>query len=174
MSDAVPTPPTSDAVLRGEAPNPTVLSLDELRSRIGTVIGVSSWRDVGQGRIDRFAEVTDDHQFIHLDTGRAQAETPFGGTIAHGFLTLSLLSSMAYEALPSVQGRVMGINYGFDRVRFLAPVRAGSRLRAHFTLSDLTMRAEKEAMLRHAVTIEVEGQAKPALAADWLTIAVLA
>jgi acyl dehydratase len=164
---------TSDEVIRGEAPNPSVLSIEELRARIGTVMGVSSWRAIDQARIDRFAEVTIDHQFIHLDAERARAETPFGGTIAHGFLTLSLLSSMAYEALPTVQGRAMGINYGFDRVRFLAPVRSGSRVRAHFTLADLVMRSEREAMLRHTVTIEIEGQAKPALAADWLTLAVL-
>ncbi|HEX2553810.1 MAG TPA: MaoC family dehydratase [Microvirga sp.] len=165
---------TSDEVIRGEAANPTILSIEDLRARIGGVVGVSSWREVGQDRIDRFAEVTIDHQFIHLDPERAKAETPFGGTIAHGFLTLSLLSSMAYEVLPTVRGRAMGINYGFDRVRFLAPVRAGSRVRGHFTLADVAMRSEKEAMLRHAVTIEIEGQQKPALAADWLTLAVLA
>lgn len=176
-SEATPqhlsTPAVSEAVLRGEAAHPHVLSVEDLRARIGTLVGVSSWREVDQARIDRFAEVTVDHQFIHLDAQRARAETPFGGTIAHGFLTLSLLSSMAYEVLPTVQGRVMGINYGFDRVRFLAPVRSGSRVRGHFTLSDLTMRSDTEAMLRHAVTVEIEGQVKPALAADWLTLAVL-
>lgn len=165
---------TSEAVNRGEAPNPHVLSVEALRARIGSVIGVSSWHRIDQARIDRFAEITNDRQFIHLDAQRAAAETAFGGTIAHGFLTLSLLSSMAYEVLPTVRGRVMGINYGFDRVRFLAPVRAGSRVRGHFTLADVAMRSDREAMLRHAVTVEIEGQAKPALAADWLTLAVLA
>ena len=165
---------TSDAVLRGEAANPTVVPLEALKALIGEEIGVSSWRAMSQERIDRFAEVTDDHQFIHLDRERAARETPFGGTIAHGFLTLALLSSMAYEALPTIEGRTMGINYGFDRVRFLTPVRSGSRVRAHFTLADVVSRSPKEVMLRYALTIEIEGQAKPALAAEWLTLAVLA
>jgi acyl dehydratase len=150
------------------------LSLAELRDRVGQEVGVSRWIAVTQDVIDGFAEVTQDHQFIHVDPERAAAETPFGGTIAHGFLTLSLLSACAYDALPQIEGRAMGINYGFDKIRFLTPVRSGSRVRARFTLSEVTMRSPTEALMRYGVTIEIEGAAKPALAADWLTMAVLA
>jgi acyl dehydratase len=149
------------------------VSVDALRQRIGEEIGVSAWHLVDQERIDRFADVTEDHQFIHVDPARAAAEAPFGGTIAHGFLTLSLLARMGQEALPAIQGRAMGINYGFDRVRFLSPVPAGARLRARFVLGDVAMRSEKEVQLRYDVTVEIEGVAKPALAAEWLTLAVL-
>jgi acyl dehydratase len=165
---------TLNAVALGQVPNPNTVPLDALRARIGETIGTSSWREVAQERVDRFAEVTDDHQFIHIDPERARRETPFGGSIAHGFLTLSLLSTMAYETLPTVEGRALGINYGFDRVRFLAPVRAGKRVRAHFTLADVTEREAKQVLLRYAVTVEIEGEAKPALSAEWLTLTVLA
>jgi acyl dehydratase len=165
---------TSNAVALGQVPNPNTVPLDALRARIGETIGTSSWREVAQERVDRFAEVTDDHQFIHIDPERARRETPFGGSIAHGFLTLSLLSTMAYETLPTVEGRALGINYGFDRVRFLAPVRAGKRVRAHFTLADVTEREAKQVLLRYTVTVEIEGEAKPALSAEWLTLTVLA
>jgi acyl dehydratase len=150
------------------------LSVDDLKERVGTELGVSGWRLVDQDTIDRFAAVTEDRQFIHVDPARAAAETPFGGAIAHGFLTLSLLSILAQEALPAVAGRVMGINYGFDRVRFLSPVRAGARVRGRFVLAGLTMRSSGEAMLRYQVSVEIEGSEKPALSADWITLAVLA
>jgi acyl dehydratase len=128
---------------------------------------------VTQADIDAFADVTRDHQFIHVDEARARAETEFGGTIAHGFLTLSLLSSFAYEALPVVAKRRMGVNYGFERVRFLSPVRAGARVRARFVLAGVTRRRAHEILLRYAVTVEIEGGDKPALAAEWLTLSVL-
>jgi acyl dehydratase len=165
---------TLNTVALGQIPNPDTRSLDSLRARIGETIGTSSWREVTQDRIDRFAQVTDDHQFIHIDPERARRETLFGGSIAHGFLTLSLLSTMAYETLPTIEGRALGINYGFDRVRFLAPVRAGKRVRAHFTLADVTAREAKQVLLRYAVSVEIEGEAKPALSAEWLTLTVLA
>jgi acyl dehydratase len=165
---------TLNAIALGQAPNPITVPLDALRARIGEVIGTSSWREVMQERIDRFAQVTDDHQFIHIDPERARSETPFGGSIAHGFLTLSLLSTMAYETLPNIEGRALGINYGFDRVRFLAPVRSGKRVRALFTLTDVTTREAKQVLVRYAVTVEIEGEAKPALSAEWLTLTVLA
>jgi acyl dehydratase len=147
-------------------------SIESLKARAGEEIGLSSWWTIDQGMIDRFAAVTSDHQFIHVDPARA-AETPFGSTIAHGFLTLSLLSAMGQEAIPPIVGRVMGINYGFDRVRFLSPVPVGGRVRGRFVLAEIAMRSPKEAMLRYQVTIELEGSAKPALAAEWLTLAVL-
>jgi acyl dehydratase len=150
------------------------ISISELRDRAGQEVGISRWIEVTQDVIDRFAEVTQDRQFIHVDPERAAAETPFGGTIAHGFLTLSLLSACAYDALPQIQGRAMGINYGFDKVRFLSPVRSGSRVRARFTLNEVVMRSATEAMMRYGVVIEIEGAEKPALVADWLTMAVLA
>ena len=115
-------------------------SLDEIRARIGKEIGVSSWLVVDQARIDAFADATEDRQFIHIDPAAA-AQTPFGGTIAHGFLTLSLLSRMAAEAMLIPDGVKMAVNYGLDRVRFLAPVRSGSRVRGRFTLDSIEEKA---------------------------------
>ncbi|HKH96986.1 MAG TPA: MaoC family dehydratase [Beijerinckiaceae bacterium] len=150
------------------------LHISELRDRVGQEVGVSRWIEVTQDVIDGFAEVTQDRQFIHVDPARAAAETPFGGTIAHGFLTLSLLSACAYDALPQIEGRAMGINYGFDKIRFLSPVRSGSRVRARFRLAEVQMRSRTEALIRYGVMVEIEGAQRPALAADWLTMAVLA
>ena len=147
-------------------------SLDELVDEIGRELGVSSWITVDQAMIDTFAEATGDRQFIHVDPVRA-AQTPFGGTVAHGFLTLSLLPRMAAETLPVVEGRAISINYGFDKVRFVAPVRSGARLRARFILLDIGERAPREVLSRYAVTIEIEGEERPALAAEWLTLAIL-
>lgn len=148
------------------------VSVDELESRVGEEIGVSGWHVVDQDRLDRFADLTDDHQFIHVDPVRA-AETAFGTTIAHGFLTLSLLSAFGQEALPPIRDRRMGINYGFDRVRFLSPVKTGSRVRGRFTLVAVERRRVDQVQFRYAVTVEIEGEAKPALSAEWLTMAVL-
>ncbi len=134
---------------------------------------VSRWLTVDQERIDTFAKVTEDEQFIHVDPERARA-TAFGGTVAHGFLTLSLLSAMAYSALPRIEGAVHGVNYGFDRVRFLHPVRSGSRVRGHFTLIAATPRSEREWQLNYDVRVEMERAHKPALAAVWLTMQVMA
>ena len=150
------------------------LHISELRDRVGQEVGVSRWIEVTQGMINGFAEVTQDRQFIHVDPARAAAKTPFGGTIAHGFLTLSLLSACAYDALPQIEGRAMGINYGFDKIRFLSPVRSGSRVRARFRLAEVQMRSPTEALMRYGVMVEIEGAERPALAADWLTMAVLA
>lgn len=152
---------------------PAAISAQELAAFVGRELGVSDWREVTQDQVDRFADVTDDDQFIHVDPARAAAETPFGGTVAHGFLTLSLLSSFGREALPAIRDRAIGINYGLERVRFLSPVRVGSRLRGRFGLLALTMRRERELQMRYAVTIELEGSDRPALAAEWLTLAIL-
>jgi acyl dehydratase len=148
-------------------------SIESLRRRIGQEIGVSAWHVVDQTLIDRFAEVTGDRQYVHVDPVRARKEAPFGGTIAHGFLTLSLLPAMAEQALPPIDGKALGINYGFDRLRFLAPVPAGARVRARFILADLKERAPGEFALHHQVIVEIDGAAKPALAADWITLVVL-
>lgn len=149
------------------------LTADQIKSRIGTVLGQSSWITVDQKMIDGFATVTNDHQFIHVDPERAKKETPFGGTIAHGYLTLSLLAGMGYEALPAMTNRAMGINYGLDKVRFLSPVRAGSRVRGSFKLADVTQRSLKELLFKYEVTVEIEGQDRPALIAESLGMAVL-
>lgn len=147
----------------------TTLTLGVLRERVGTEVGVSRWIAVDQAMIDGFAALTDDHQFIHVDPARARAETPFSGTIAHGFLTLSLLSRMAYDVMPKVDGAAMGINYGFDRIRFLAPVPSGSKIRGRFRLAGLDERRPGELTSTYEVQVEIEGQEKPALAANWLT-----
>ena len=144
-----------------------VASLDEIRARAGTEVGVSSWLTVDQARIRVFADATDDHQFIHLDPDEA-AKTPFGGTIAHGFLTLSLLSRMAADAMLIPEGVRMAVNYGFDRIRFLAPVRSGKRVRGRFTLDSVEEKAAGQILLKHTVTVEIEGEDKPALTAAWL------
>ncbi|MGB5905696.1 MAG: MaoC family dehydratase [Xanthobacteraceae bacterium] len=135
---------------------------------VGKEIGISAWHTVDQSRIDAFADVTEDHQFIHIDPERAARETPFGATIAHGFLTMSLLSVFSYEALPKIEGATMGVNYGFDKLRFVSPVRAGSRVRGRFTLTEAKMRGPNELLSRTSVSVEIDGEAKPALAADWL------
>jgi len=155
------------------APAQPPISIDALKLKIGTVIGVSSWHVLTQDMIDRFAAVTSDHQFIHVDPVRAKKETPFGGTIAHGYFTLSMLAPMSYEALPQIEGRAMGINYGLDKVRFLTPVPAGGRVRAHFKLKEVTPRSEKEVLLKNEVTIELEGADKPAVYAESLSVIVL-
>ena len=142
-------------------------SLDEIRSRAGTEIGLSSWLTVDQARIDAFAEATEDRQFIHTDPAAA-AQTPFGGTIAHGFLSLSLLSRMAADAMLIPEGVKMAVNYGLDRVRFLAPVRSGSRVRGRFTLDSIEEKAPGQLLMRHVVTVQIEGEDKPALTAVWL------
>ncbi len=142
-------------------------SLDDIRSRIGNEIGVSSWLTVDQARIDAFAEATEDRQFIHTDA-EAAARTPFGGTIAHGFLSLSLLSRMGAEAMLIPEGAKMAVNYGLDRVRFLAPVRSGKRVRGRFTLDSVDEKAPGQILMRHTVTVEIEGEEKPALTAQWL------
>jgi acyl dehydratase len=144
-----------------------VAPLDEIRSRIGNEIGVSSWLTVDQARIDAFADATEDRQFIHVDP-EAAAQTPFSGTIAHGFLSLSLLSRMGAEAMLIPEGTRMAVNYGLDRVRFLAPVRSGSRVRGRFTLDSVDEKAPGQILLRHTVTVEIEGEEKPALNAQWL------
>ena len=149
------------------------LSLNDLRAALGTEIGLSAWRTVSQDMIDRFADATDDHQFIHTDPVRAAAETPFGGTIAHGFLTVSMLSTLAYECLPMIEGATMGINYGFDKLRFMSPVKAGARVRARFKLADLDIRPSGRVMNTYEVALEVEGLIKPAFTATWLTLATV-
>jgi acyl dehydratase len=144
-----------------------VASLDEIRARIGAEVGVSDWILVDQARIDAFAEVTEDLQFIHVDPEMA-ARTPFGGTIAHGFLTLSLLSRMAADVMLVPDTLKMAINYGFEKVRFLAPVRSGRRVRGRFLLIRAEEKRPGQWELAHRVEVEIEGEGKPALVAEWI------
>ena len=144
-----------------------IASLDDIRSRVGEEVGVSSWIEIDQQRIDTFADATEDHQFIHVDPTAAIA-AGLGGTIAHGFLSLSLLSRMAAEASLLPEGLKMALNYGLDRVRFLAPVRSGKRVRGRFTLDSIEEKAPGQWLLRHTVTVQIEGEDKPALTAVWL------
>ena len=144
-----------------------VATIDEIRQRVGSEIGVSGWIQVDQKAIDMFAEVTDDHQFIHVNPELARA-TPFGGTIAHGFLTLSLLSRMAYDVMLRPETVRMSVNYGFDKVRFLAPVHSGRRVRGRFRLASVEEKRPGQWQFVHNVTVEIEGEDKPALIADWI------
>jgi acyl dehydratase len=144
-----------------------VASLDQIRARIGQEVGTSGWLLVDQARIDAFADATEDRQFIHVDPAAA-AQTPFGGTVAHGFLTLSLLSRMAAEAMLLPDTLQMAVNYGFERVRFIAPVRSGARVRGRFVLDSVDEKGPGQVLTRHSVTVEIEGETKPALTALWL------
>ena len=144
----------------------------ELPSLIDQEVGLSRWITVDQARIDAFAHTTEDEQFIHVDPERARA-TPFGGTIAHGFLTLSLVSAMSYDALPPLDGFEMGFNYGCDRLRFLAPVPAGSRVRGRFKLLSADDKGQGRWLLKHEITIDIEGSDKPAAVAEWLGMHVV-
>ena len=139
---------------------------DQLLGMVGQEYGVSDWFEISQDRIDAFAAITEDHQFIHVDP-EAAAKTPFGGTIAHGFLTLSMLSAMVYQA-PDVIGTTHGVNYGFDKIRFLSPVPSGARIRGRFTLKDARESKPGEVTTVMTVSVEIEGQDRPALAAEWI------
>jgi len=146
------------------------IALAEMKNHVGTEMGVSDWITVDQTMIDSFAKATLDDQFIHTDPERAKAESPFGGTIAHGFLTLSLLSALNYDALPRIREQTMGINYGFDAIRFVAPVKSGARVRGRFTLAETRFRGASMLMTTYDVTVEIENEKKPALTARWTTI----
>ncbi|CCE06638.1 nodN-like protein [Bradyrhizobium sp. STM 3843] len=148
------------------------ISLESYQALVGQEIGVSSWHVLDQKRIDTYADVIEDHQFIHVDPEKAKA-TPFGTTIAHGFLTMSLLSVMSYEVMPAIEGTAMGVNYGFDKLRFISPVKSGKRVRGRFVLAEATLRKPKELQSRTNVTVEIEGEDKPALVADWIGLIYL-
>ena len=147
-----------------------VIEKSALTARIGSEIGVSDWIRIDQATIQAFADLTGDHSFIHVDPVRART-TPFGTTIAHGFLTLSMLSQMAYQVCPRITGAKYGVNYGCDRLRFISPVKSGSRVRARFVLRALEDQPGNRVQLRYDVTVEIEGEAKPALAIEWLSMA---
>ena len=144
-------------------------TLEELKANIGKTIGSSDWVLVDQEIINKFADATGDHQFIHIDTERAKL-TPFGQTIAHGFLTLSLIPMLSAKAkLPSLDNIKMGVNYGSDKLRFLAPVKSGKRVRAHFKLVSLDEKRPGQIQQMQEVTVEIEGEDKPALICEWIS-----
>ena len=147
-----------------------VVKVSDIIALKGLEVGVSDWITVSQNRIDIFADCTEDHQFIHVDPERAAKETPFGGTIAHGFLSLALLSKLAYDVAISIDGAVMGINYGFDKVRFLKPLAVNNRIRARVKPMSATERNPGQWLMKSEVTVEIEGEEKPALVSEWLAL----
>ena len=148
-------------------------SLAEIEASVGKEVGVSKWFTIDQALITAFGKLTQDEYFIHMDPVRAAKETPFGGSIAHGFLTLSMMSAMAYDALPEVEGRTMGMNYGFDKIRFASPVKSGARVRAHYVLAEVNIRPSGYIQVAYDLTIEIEGQVRPAITARWLTLSIM-
>ncbi|RLQ22787.1 MaoC family dehydratase [Seongchinamella sediminis] len=150
-----------------------VVPADEMVNAVGSRFEPSKWIEITQDRINTFADCTEDHQFIHIDEEAAK-NTPFGGTIAHGFLTLSLLSKMIEGNGVIPENMAMGLNYGFDKVRFLAPVRAGKRVRSHVEVLDVTRKDDKRFLIKQGVSVEIEGEETPALVAEWLSMVVTA
>jgi acyl dehydratase len=148
---------------------PEAIPLDEYRNQVGMLLGVSDWIVIEQGIIDQFADVTRDWQFIHIDPVRAK-ETPFGGTIAHGLFTLSLVSAMSFTAVPAIGGAQMVINYGFNSIRFISPVLSGSRVRGSFTLKQFVERQPRQWQSTLDVRVDIENVLKPALIAEWLIL----
>jgi len=151
---------------------PKSIKARELPDLIGQELEPSSWMEIDQDRVNQFADATDDHQFIHIDVEKA-AKTPFRGTIAHGFLTLSLLVTLLAEKAQPVEGTVMGINYGLDKVRFLQPVRVGSRIRARQVMVAAEEKRPGQWLTRTSVTIEIENQEKPAMIAEFLAMIIV-
>ena len=146
-----------------------VLKVEDIESKVGKPAGVSGWIEMDQARINAFADITEDHQFIHVDPEAAKA-TPFGTTIAHGFLTLSMLSRFAADVVYILDGVKMGVNYGFDKVRMMNPVKCGKRICVHFTLMSAESRVPGQWTFKYAVKVEIEGEEKPALMAEWVTM----
>ena len=146
---------------------PRALQATELKGLIGQEVGTSSWLTIEQDRIDRFAEATGDHQWIHVDPERAK-DGPFGSTIAHGFLTLSLIPGLSWE-IYTIEGARLSVNYGLNKLRFITPVKVGSRVRAHLAIADVQDVPGNALHVAMNVTIELEGAQKPAAVAETLT-----
>lgn len=150
-----------------------VLTRDTLHNHLGDEIGVSDWVEITQDNVNAFADITRDHQFIHVDQQRAK-ETPFGGTIAHGFMTVSMLSHFAEMGCGvTIEGAKMGLNYGCDKLRFLQPVRVGSRIRGRAHLHSVFEKSKGQFLIKSNMVVEIENEEKPALIAEWLTMMVL-
>lgn len=149
------------------------ISADELPTLVGRQLAPSSWLEITQQRVNQFADATNDHQFIHVDPEKA-AQTPFGGPIAHGFLSLSLLSYLNAQSAILPENLVMGINYGSDKIRYLAPVRVGSRIRSHQKVLEVSEKAPGQWLIRYDVSVEIENEETPALVAEILSMLVVA
>jgi acyl dehydratase len=150
-----------------------IVSKDKLMAMVGEDLGTSDWFTIDQDRINRFADVTLDHQFIHVDEEQAR-KTPLGGTIAHGFLTLSLVPYFTAQVGVMPDNLAMMFNYGLDRLRFISPVTSGSEVRAHGKLVDVTEKGPGQLLIKTEITIEIKDEAKPAMVAETLTMAVTA
>ena len=148
------------------------ITLDEKKAQVGGEPRYSSWYELTQDRIDKFADVTEDWQFIHVDPDKA-AQTPFGGTIAHGFLSLSMLSAMSYETEAKLKNIAMGINYGFNKIRFTSPVKAGQKVRGKFTTLKVDEKSPTNILTTTKIEVEIEGEKRPALMAEWLGLTIL-
>jgi len=148
------------------------MTIEELQRQVGQHVSTSDWFEVDQTRIDQFAVATEDHHDIHVDPEAAR-DMPFGQTIAHGFLTLSMLAPFYNTGFPKIDGRQYGLNYGFNRVRFLAPVKSGKRIRGHFTVLSLLEKQAGNYRINMEVTVEIEGEEKPAMIAEWVTFVVV-
>lgn len=148
------------------------IPVEKLQEQVGRELGPSAWMEIDQDRINLFADATGDHQFIHVDPEMAKS-TPFGGTIAHGFLSLSLLPALEAEYSFVPEGTVMGINYGLDKVRFLTPVKVGKRVRARSVVEEVRHKEPNNWLIKKTVTVEIEGEEKPALIAESLALFVL-
>lgn len=149
-----------------------VVPKEKIFEQVGTKFEPGPWIALEQERINQFADCTEDHQFIHIDEEKA-VQSPFGGTIAHGFLTLSMLVKMCEQSAVFPENMLMGVNYGFEKIRFLAPVRAGKRVRAHITISDVVAKDENRFLITQDVSVEIEGEETPALVAQWLSMVVV-
>ena len=147
----------------------TKLGFDEVSEKLGKVVGKSEWYLIDQAMIDSFANLTKDNFFIHVDPERVKKETPLVSTIAHGFLSVSLLSAMSYDCVPGIEGAHFGLNYGFNKLRFVSPVPVNSRIRGHFTLNNIEKKDTGEITMIYDVIVELENQEKPVLAAEWIT-----
>jgi len=164
---------TTARLTRTEDCMPRFLTLEEALECVGKQVGVTEWLEITQKQVDQFAEATGDFQFIHIDPVRARRETRYGGTVAHGFLTLSLLSVMASQAgTIKIKGTNVVLNYGLDNVRFLSPVRVGKRIRGRFELMSVVEKRPGDFLLKHRVTMDIEGEDKPAMIAEWLGMGV--
>ncbi|NMW32462.1 MaoC family dehydratase [Altererythrobacter sp. RZ02] len=146
------------------------MSPQDIAAKVGEVIGTSEWAEMSQERINQFADATGDHQFIHINEEAAKM-TPFGGTIAHGFLTLSMIPYLSAESnMPRMEGIKMGVNYGGNKTRFIAPVRSGKRIRGHWKLTEMVEKRPGQWQQTCEITIEIEGEDKPALICEWITM----
>ena len=147
----------------------TKISYEEIKEKVGKVVGKSEWYEINQETINKFADPSKDHFFIHVDPERVRRETPLDSTIAHGFLSVSMLSAMSYDCVPGIEGAYFGLNYGFNKLRFVSPVPVNSKIRGHFTLKDIDRKDTGEITMTYDVIVELENQEKPVLAAEWIT-----